>query len=111
MRNLGNLAEKIAKKFLTKKGYKIIKTNYWIKRYGEIDIIALKDNIYYFFEVKSGKKNNIVDPSFHYNRNKQERLEKIILHYVNRNRIDEYKRCLITIMFGEKIKIKIFENV
>lgn len=46
------LGEKIAAQFLTKKGYKIIEKNFR-KGYGEIDIIAIKDNTLVFVEVKT----------------------------------------------------------
>lgn len=44
--------EELASKFLVKKGYKIIDRNFR-KGYGEIDIIALKDNTLVFVEVKT----------------------------------------------------------
>lgn len=49
---IGNTGEKEAVKFLRKKKYKIIKTNY--KNYiGEIDIIAKHNNCLVFIEVKT----------------------------------------------------------
>lgn len=48
----GKTAEKDACHFLTHNGYKIIKHNYKVKG-GEIDIIAIKNNIVHFIEVKS----------------------------------------------------------
>lgn len=44
--------EEIAKSFLIKNDYKILKTNYRC-RDGEIDIIALDKNILVFFEIKT----------------------------------------------------------
>ena len=111
MKNLGKIAESIAEKFLIKNGYKILEKNYWLKRYGEIDIIAKKDKIYYFYEVKALKENSIFDPSIHYSSQKKKRLEKLVLYYTNKHNIDEYIRGLITIKIGKKIKIKKYENV
>ncbi|MEK7560306.1 MAG: YraN family protein, partial [Patescibacteria group bacterium] len=48
----GNLGEKLAAKFLSANGFKIVETNYW-RKWGEIDIIAEKDNILHFVEVKA----------------------------------------------------------
>ena len=48
----GKLGEEIACKYLLKHGYDILETNY-TKKYGEIDIIAIKNNILHFIEVKS----------------------------------------------------------
>ncbi len=49
---IGELGENIAVKFLTKKGFFISERNY-TKKWGEIDIIAEKNNKLYFIEVKS----------------------------------------------------------
>lgn len=48
------LGENIAAKYLKDKGYKIIDRNFR-KGYGEVDIIAVKDNVLVFIEVKTRK--------------------------------------------------------
>lgn len=48
----GNLGENIAEKFLINKGFTITGRNY-SKKWGEIDIIAEKDDIVRFVEVKA----------------------------------------------------------
>ncbi|WP_121627258.1 YraN family protein [Poseidonibacter antarcticus] len=50
----GDEAEKRAISYLEDLGYKIIEHNFYAKKLGEIDIIAVKNNIYHFCEVKSG---------------------------------------------------------
>jgi len=47
----GKLGEQIAGDYLTKKGYRIIRQNFQT-RFGELDIIAAKDNFLVFIEVK-----------------------------------------------------------
>lgn len=49
---IGELGEDVACKYLIKKGFLILERNY-TKKWGEIDIIAQKENILYFIEVKS----------------------------------------------------------
>jgi len=49
----GNLAEDRACAFLDEHGFMIVERNFY-SRYGEIDIIASKDNVLHFIEVKSG---------------------------------------------------------
>ena len=49
----GNLAEDKACKFLDENGFMIIERNFY-SRFGEIDIIAIKDEVLHFVEVKSG---------------------------------------------------------
>lgn len=51
---IGKIGENIAKTFLMKQGFTVIEQNYRILQ-GEIDIIAKKDNILRFVEVKSIK--------------------------------------------------------
>ena len=54
MRKKGLLYEEIAVKYLENKFFEIVELNFF-SRFGEIDIIAKKDNILHFIEVKSGK--------------------------------------------------------
>ena len=49
----GNLAEDKACEFLLNNGFMIIERNFY-SRFGEIDIIATKDGVLHFIEVKSG---------------------------------------------------------
>jgi len=49
----GNLAEDKACKFLDENGFMIVERNFY-SRFGEIDIIASKDEVLHFVEVKSG---------------------------------------------------------
>ena len=51
---IGKIGEKITKTFLMKHDFSIIETNYRT-HYGEIDIVAKKDNVIRFIEVKSVK--------------------------------------------------------
>ena len=52
----GILGEDKACAFLKKQGFKILKRNFHSK-FGEIDIIATKDEILHFIEVKFTQKN------------------------------------------------------
>lgn len=49
---LGLLGEKAAETYLVKQGFEVIDRNY-ATRFGEIDIIATKQNRLYFFEIKA----------------------------------------------------------
>jgi len=52
-RALGDIAEEKACKYIQDLGFQIIERNYTL-RGGEIDIIAIKDEVLHFIEVKSG---------------------------------------------------------
>lgn len=58
---VARIGEEEATSFLRKKGYKIIERNFR-KGYGEIDIIALKNEILIFVEVKTRISNNFGPP-------------------------------------------------
>ena len=49
----GNLAEDKACRFLNENAFSIVERNFY-SRFGEIDIIASKDEVLHFIEVKSG---------------------------------------------------------
>ena len=53
-KQIGSEGEEIACNYLIKEGYKIIKRN-WHFGHGEIDIIAKRNNVLVFIEVKSRK--------------------------------------------------------
>ncbi len=51
----GDESESLATRFLEQEGFIILERNYFARKLGEIDIIAQKENILHFIEVKSGK--------------------------------------------------------
>ena len=51
----GDVSENLATDFLEQEGFIILERNYFARKLGEIDIIAQKENILHFVEVKSGK--------------------------------------------------------
>lgn len=52
-KTVGKQGENLASIFLTNKGYKILEMNYKYSRFAEIDIIAVKNNVIHFVEVKT----------------------------------------------------------
>ncbi|RXK12511.1 hypothetical protein CP965_07960 [Halarcobacter mediterraneus] len=82
----GKLAEQKACKYLEDYDFYIIETNFFAKKLGEIDIIAKKNNIYHFIEVKSALDyetaiNNIT-PS------KLSKLKRSIEYYLQIKKLD-----------------------
>ena len=56
-KRFGDKSEVVATDFLVKHRFVILERNYFARKLGEIDIIAIKDDILHFIEVKSGKAN------------------------------------------------------
>ncbi len=52
-RSKGDIAEEKATKFLCEIGFSIVERNFY-SRFGEVDIIAIKNKALHFIEVKSG---------------------------------------------------------
>ena len=69
----GYKGEQIACRFLKKSGYEIIDKNYRC-RFGELDIIAVENNVLCFIEVKSRKSYEYGLPEEYVDRRKQEKL-------------------------------------
>jgi putative endonuclease len=59
---IGEQGEEIAVKFLMKKGFAVLDRNH-TKKWGEIDIVAEKENKLYFVEVKSVSRENLENVS------------------------------------------------
>ncbi len=111
---LGEKGEDIAVKYLTNKNYEIIARNFH-SQYGEIDIIALKNNELIFFEVKA-RKSNFESAFSSVSIAKQKKLSKTALCFLSKN--NKYDNFLtrfdvIAIIFNQKkmsFKIKQLKN-
>jgi len=107
--------ENIACEFLKKKGYKIIERNFR-KGYGEIDIIALKDNILVFVEVKTRTSNQFGTPLEAISYFKLKSLIKTAQFYkvLNPRLPDSLRIDAISVMldnFGSPTSIEHIENI
>jgi len=79
---LGKLGEKLAKKFLKKRGYHIRETNFRCRR-GEIDIVARKKNYLVFVEVRTKSNLDFGTPEESITQSKKEKLITSALTYIN----------------------------
>lgn len=70
---VGSIGEKLAVKYLKKNRYKILKTNFKTC-YGEIDIVAEKDNTLSFVEVKTRTTTTFGEPFFAVTEHKKTKL-------------------------------------
>ena len=73
-RYLGKYGEDIAAYYLYQKGFSIIQRNFHAGAYGEIDIIARKDNVLNFVEVKTQRHNIFGVPESWVDERKMEQL-------------------------------------
>ena len=81
---IGKKGEDIAVVFLKKKGWKILERNYR-KQYGEIDIIARKQNLLIFIEVKNRTTDSYGGGLYAINRKKKESFRLVARHFLQQN--------------------------
>ncbi|CAM2881604.1 YraN family protein [Helicobacter burdigaliensis] len=103
----GKEAEDFAIKFLEQQNFTIITRNYFSK-FGEIDIIAKKDGILHFIEVKSGDG---FEPIFNLTKTKLERIQKTIHCYLKSDTISYCIDGLILHKQEVGYKIDFYENL
>ena len=87
-RQFGDRGEALAANLLEQMGYEILERNVSC-RYGEIDIIAVKDAVHCFVEVRSRATDVCGDPALSVMSAKQHRVVKSTLWWLQRNRLLE----------------------
>lgn len=122
-RKLGDIGENIACQFLEKHGFEVVERNY-LRKWGEIDIVAKKGNVIHFVEVKSV---SCVTPpvqalaldSFRPEDNmhpwKLKRLSRTIQTYLLHKKLDcDWQLDLVTVkmdMNTRKARVEMIENI
>jgi putative endonuclease len=122
---IGEIGENIAVKFLMKHGYSIPERNH-TKKWGELDIVAEKDNKLFFIEVKSVSRDNLatvthVTDSYRPEENmhpwKMKRMGRTIQTYLLSNRIPEDKEWQVDLLVvyldlkNKKARVKVVSDI
>ena len=103
----GDFAEKRAISFLEELDFKIIEQNFYAKKLGEIDIIATKNSVYHFCEVKSANDyetaiNNITN-------SKLSKIKRSVDYYIQSKKLD-ISYCIDAIIVTDE-SIDFIENI
>ncbi len=102
----GNVAEETTCKFLQEQGFMIVERNFY-SRFGEIDIIATKENLLHFIEVKSAQNYELavqnVTPK------KIQRILRTVEVYMKKKTIDA-SYCIDVAIVTPK-NIELLENI
>ncbi len=122
-REVGDIGESYTCNFLEKSGYTIIERNY-LKKWGELDIIASKKGIMYFIEVKTITSNfffngtNWYRPEDNVHKWKIRRLKRTIQTYLAEREVSdevEWEFSVITVVIKrgthELYRIEHLENL
>ncbi len=98
-KDIGNLGEDLAVKFILEKGYELLERNFF-KPFGEIDIIAKDKDYVVFIEVKARKNVNFGFPREFVNKNKIKKIQDVAQMYM-----------LEKNLFGIKIRFDVIEII
>ncbi len=106
-REKGELAEKRAISFLEDLDFEIIEKNFYAKKLGEIDIIAIKNSVYHFCEVKSAPDyetaiNNLTT-------SKLSKIKRSVDYYLQTKKLD-VAFCIDAIIVNDE-EIHFLENI
>ena len=82
----GKKSEDLACLFLEQEGFFLIERNYFARKMGEIDIIARKDDIFHFIEVKSAKAD--FDPIYNVTKSKLRKVINSANYYMKVKKLD-----------------------
>ena len=125
-RALGDTGEEVACKYLESKGFRILERNY-LRKWGEIDIIAEKAKKLYFVEVKSVSRESSQNsgsrvteryrPEDNVHPAKLKRLHRAIQTYLADHKVSEETpwqldvACVYLDFSTRRAKVEVLENV
>ena len=108
--NKGYQFEEIAKRYLQRNNYIILDTNFLCK-FGEIDIIALKDSVICFVEVEGRKNTDFGYPREYITPSKIKKIISAAKYYImKKNFIDIKCRFDVVEIITSKREINYIEN-
>lgn len=113
-RKIGDIGEGYAVDSLKNKRYLILDRNY-IMPFGEIDIVAIKNNIIAFVEVKTSiyYENSEYSPEIRVNRSKLNKLMKICQFYLMDKKFhmkQSWQIDIISVILNKDLKLRSIEN-
>ncbi len=111
-RLIGRVGEIIAEKYLVQKGFTVIQKN-WTCRWGEIDLVAERDNMLVFVEVKYRNSPLLGHPSEALHYYKRRSLQRSINTFLEKNYITKPWRMdlLCFSKNGKALRVDYYEYI
>lgn len=103
----GNQNETAATKYLENSGFSIMERNYYARKLGEIDIIASKNSVLHFIEVKSAGAD--FDPIYNITPTKLRKVINSAYYYMKERKLDI--AFSIDALIIRKGDIELIENI
>lgn len=113
-RRLGDIGENVACMFLEKHGFRILDRNY-LRKWGEIDIVASKGGVMRFVEVKSVSSETKIRAEENMHPQKLRRLQRTVQTYLLEKGVDsDWQIDLVVVKIDEEArtaKAEMLENI
>ena len=107
LKQFGNDAEELGVRFLQEAGYVIVERNYYARKLGEIDIIAHREGVWHFVEVKSA--NADFDPIYNLTASKLRKVINSAQYFLKERSLDvSFSIDALIIRRGE---VELIENI
>ena len=106
-RELGEMSEDRAVSYIENLGFRIVERNYYARKLGEIDIIAIENGVWHFIEVKSAEAD--FDPVYNFTPTKLRRVINSTYYYIKEKNLDIAFCIDVIIIRG--LEIEFIENV
>jgi len=105
--DFGAKSEARATLFLERSGFVVVERNYYAGKMGEIDIVATKEGVLHFIEVKSASAD--FDPIYNLTPAKLQKVIRSAYHYMKRHRLDT--PFSIDALLVRREEIEFLENI
>ena len=117
-RKIGDIGEEVVCKYLETKGFRVLERNY-LRKWGEIDIVAEKGQLLSFIEVKSVSREpgKGYRPEENMHPAKLKRLHRVIQTYLLDRKVPDSKEwrvdvaCVYLDFSTRKARVEMLENV
>ncbi len=103
----GDVSEKLAIRFLVQDGFVILEHNYFARKLGELDIIASRDGVVHFIEVKSAKAD--FDPIYNLTSSKLKKVINSAQYYMKSKNLNKPFVIDAIIIRGDELEF--IENI
>ncbi len=112
-KEFGRRGEDIASSFLLDRGFEILCKNYRCGRTGEIDIIARRNGLIIFVEVKSRKTGKFGGAIYSINSRKKNTIKKVAARYLaeNRHLLSEEYTCRFDLISLDNERLEWIEDI
>jgi putative endonuclease len=107
LKQFGNDAEELATRFLQEAGFVIVERNFYARKMGEIDIIAHRNGVFHFIEVKSAGA--AFDPIYNLTPSKLRKIVNSTHYYLKVNHLD-VPFCIDALLV-RRGEVELLENI